>query len=123
MPRRGSASDTRGMIADRPPRNGFVCESAGVAGTRVQRKASPLAVILVFVLSAYAFWPSLHNGFVSWDDPLNFTDNPHYRGLGWSQLKWMFTSLHTGPYIPLTWISLAVDYLMWGLNPSGYHLT
>ena len=80
-------------------------------------------MMLVFGLTAYAFWPSLQNAFVQWDDPLNFTDNPHYRGLGWPQLKWMFTSFHTGPYIPLTWISLAIDYLVWGLNPTGYHLT
>ncbi len=100
MRQRGSASDTRGMIADPPPRSGFARDAAGVAGTRVQRKVHPLGAILVFALTAYAFWPSLHNGFVSWDDPLNFTDNPHYRGLGWSQLEWMFTSLPHGPVHP-----------------------
>src|SRR5881628_574134 len=30
---------------------------------------------------------------------------------------------HLGHYIPLTWMTLGLDYLLWGLNPVGYHLT
>src|SRR6184192_4731807 len=26
-------------------------------------------------------------------------------------------------YIPLTWMTLGMDYLLWGMNPVGYHLT
>src|SRR5205807_187055 len=68
------------------------------------------------------FLPALQNQFVSWDDAENFLDNPHYRGLGWSQLHWMWTT-HQGHYIPLTWMTLGLDYLLWGMNPVGYHLT
>ncbi|MGH7897600.1 MAG: hypothetical protein ACREQQ_06585 [Candidatus Binatia bacterium] len=91
--------------------------------TRAAAQRHRLAVALVLALTTYAFWPVLGNGFVGWDDPQNFTENPHYRGLGWAQLKWMFTTFHMGPYIPLTWMSLAIDYLVWGLDPTGYHLT
>src|SRR2546426_7955163 len=28
-----------------------------------------------------------------------------------------------GLYIPLTWMTLGLDYLLWGMNPVGYHLT
>jgi protein O-mannosyl-transferase len=28
-----------------------------------------------------------------------------------------------GPYQPLSWMSLGLDYLIWGMNPAGYHLT
>src|SRR3989442_3611892 len=28
-----------------------------------------------------------------------------------------------GHYIPLTWMTLGMDYLLWGMNPVGYHLT
>ena len=65
----------------------------------------------------------LKNGFVNWDDPVNFLNNPAYRGLGLSQLKWMFTTFHMGHYIPLTWLTLGADYLVWGMDPTGYHLT
>lgn len=90
---------------------------------RAQGLADGISLSLIVAVVAYAFWPSLHNGFVQWDDPLNITENPHFRGLGWEHLEWMFTSLDMGPYIPLTWISLALDYRVWGLNPVGYHLT
>lgn len=35
----------------------------------------------------------------------------------------MFTVLHGGHYQPLSWISYALDYQVWGLQPLGYHLT
>jgi Flp pilus assembly protein TadD len=74
-------------------------------------------------LTFCVFLPLLGNGFVNWDDQANFLDNPHYRGFGWSSLRWMFTTAHLGHYIPVTWLTLALDYTVWGLNPAGYHLT
>jgi protein O-mannosyl-transferase len=81
----------------------------------------PAAVVAITLL---AFLPVLGNGFIpNWDDQLNFLDNPHYRGLGPAQLRWMFTTFHAGHYIPLTWLSLGLDYLLWGLSPGGYHFS
>ena len=80
----------------------------------------PLLVVLATVVS---FLPILHNGFVDWDDPRLLTDNPDYRGLGWSQLRWMFTTFHMGHYQPLTWLTYGLDYVLWGMDPFGYHLT
>jgi len=77
----------------------------------------------VAVTSFVAFAPSLLNQFVDWDDLENFITNPYYRGLGWTQLTWMWTTVLTGHYVPLTWMTLGLDYLVWGLNPTGYHLT
>src|SRR5207249_1919349 len=82
-----------------------------------------LAPSLVALVTLAAFLPTLHNQFVNWDDDVNFLDNPHYRGLGWSQLRWMWTTFHMAHYIPLTWMTLGMDYLLWGMNPVGYHLT
>lgn len=84
---------------------------------------SRVLVPVIAVATLVAFLPTLHNGFVSWDDPENFIDNPHYRGLGPAGLRWMFTTLHMGHYIPLSWVTLGLDYLLWGMNPAGYHLT
>lgn len=75
------------------------------------------------VLTLAAFLGVLQNGFVNWDDPVNFLDNPRYRGLGPAQLTWMFTTFHMGHYIPLTWVTLGADYLVWGMDPKGYHIT
>ena len=69
------------------------------------------------------FLPSLENGFVSWDDPGGILKNPHFRGLGPTQVRWMFTTFHMGHYQPLSWLTLSLDHCLWGLDPVGYHLT
>jgi type IV pilus biogenesis/stability protein PilW len=85
--------------------------------------AAWLVPSVVALLAFTAFLPALENGFLFWDDHLNFLENPHYRGLGWPQLRWMFTTFHQGHYQPLSWLTLGLDYLVWGMDPLGYHLT
>ncbi len=84
------------------------------------RWALPLAVALVGML---AFLPGLSGEFLDWDDRENFLHNPHYRGLGADQLHWMVTTARMGHWIPVTWLTFAVDWSVWGMNPFGYHLT
>jgi protein O-mannosyl-transferase len=79
--------------------------------------------LLVAALTLAVFAATLANGWVEWDDRVNFLDNPHYRGLGWRQLVWSFTVAWNGHWTPLAWLSLGLDYALWGLNPVGYHLT
>lgn len=69
------------------------------------------------------FWPTLGNQLVDWDDDRNLSNNPDFRGLGWQHLRWMVTNTLMGHWIPLTWITFGADYLLWGMNPFGYHLT
>ncbi|MDQ2668335.1 MAG: tetratricopeptide repeat protein [Gemmatimonadota bacterium] len=91
-------------------------------GAARRRWTTWLAPVCVGTVTFLAFLPALHNGFVSWDDDKNFLANPHYRGLGLEQLNWMWTTFHMGHYAPLTWMTLGLDYVLWGMNPMGYHL-
>jgi hypothetical protein len=77
----------------------------------------------VYLVTICAFLPILENGFVNWDDDQNILKNSRYRGFGWPNLHWMFTTFHMSLYRPLTWLSIAVDELLWGTSPSGYHWT
>ena len=70
-----------------------------------------------------AFSSALVGGFQQWDDVVLLVDNPAYRGLSWSHLRWMFTADRMGHYMPLSWLTYALDYVIWGLRPFGYHLT
>jgi Tfp pilus assembly protein PilF len=88
--------------------------------SRAVRVAVPFGIALVTVL---VFAPALWNGFVDWDDDVNLTRNPDFRGLSWTHLRWMLTTTLTGHYIPFTWLSFGFDYRLWGMNPAGYHLT
>ncbi len=78
---------------------------------------------LIALVTFAAFLPALSNGFVNWDDEKHLLDNRHYRGLGWVQLRWMFTTFHIGHYQPLSWVTFGLDYLVWEMDPFGYHLT
>jgi protein O-mannosyl-transferase len=74
-------------------------------------------------LTFVAFLPTLQNGFVNWDDEAFLLDNPHYRGLGWEQLRWMFTTCYLGSCMPLNYVTYGLDYVIWGMSPVGYHLS
>ena len=81
------------------------------------------APALVALFTIIIFLPALKNGFVAWDDNRNFLNNPGYRGLGLTQLHWMWTTFHLGHYVPLSWMTLGLDYVVWGMHPAGYHFT
>jgi hypothetical protein len=86
-----------------------------------QSDLSRWAPWLVGLLTLLVFLPSIGNDFVNWDDDRNFIDNPDYRGLGPSQITWAFQAFILGHYHPLTWLSSSLDYVLWGMNPAGYH--
>jgi len=79
-------------------------------------------VAAVVGVTALAFLSGVTGDFVSWDDDINFTDNPNFRGLGWSQIRWAFTTFHLGAYQPLAWLALELQFVVGGLSPVVYHL-
>jgi tetratricopeptide (TPR) repeat protein len=70
-----------------------------------------------------SYWPLALNGFVNWDDDANFLENTDFRGLGPRRLAWAWKTMRLGVYQPLSWILLEVEYSLWRLRPSAYHLT
>ncbi len=81
-----------------------------------------LPPVLVGLITVITFLPALDGQFLNWDDSTLFTKNLDYRGLGPSQLRWMFTTALAGHYMPLTWLTLGLNYTLGGMNPWGYHL-
>lgn len=82
-----------------------------------------LLPFIVAAVTAAAFLPTIDGEFLNWDDDRNFLRNPGFRGLGLEQLRWMLTAFHLGHYIPVSWLTLAADHALWGMDPRGYHLT
>jgi tetratricopeptide (TPR) repeat protein len=103
----------------------FFSSARSLAGGAADRRPSErLFWILGAVVTLAVFLPSVRNGWVNWDDADNFLGNPHFRGLGWSNIRWIFSgSVQDAHWIPLTWLTLSLDYVIWGMNPAGYHLT
>ena len=79
--------------------------------------------VAVSIATAIFYLPGVGGAFLAWDDWTNFTQNPDYQGLSPRHLDWMFRTFHMGHYQPLTWITLGLDYTLWGLQPAGYHVT
>jgi hypothetical protein len=78
--------------------------------------------LAVLVLAAFA--PVFDNGFVGYDDPDYVTANPHVNtGLTLANVRWALTAAYANNWHPLTWISHALDWSLYGANPRGHHLT
>ncbi len=82
----------------------------------------PAALSLVPLVALYYF-PVSHNGFVNWDDVDCISGNSRLRAVSIQNLVWIFTTFHSGNWMPLTWLSWAINYQMGGVDPRGYHLT
>lgn len=86
-----------------------------------------LPLIIAAFLSALAalifYLPTLGFEFVNWDDQACVYENPNIASFNGAFLRYAFTAVVNSNWHPLTVISYAVDYSIWGLNPLGYHLT
>src|SRR5215813_11212969 len=92
------------------------------APSATRRPADLVAALALAVVTLIVFSPALGNGWLDYDDDRNFLNNLQYRGLGPSQLRFMFTGVIMGHWTPVTWLTLGLDYVLWGMNPLGYHL-
>ncbi len=80
------------------------------------------ASIVSAVVTLLVYIPALANGFVSLDDWDYVVQNPFIRRIDLSFFRSVFTETHVYNWHPLTMISYAVDYSLWGLDPFWYHL-
>jgi len=88
---------------------------------------SNLILLGILALCFVAFYPSLSNGFVNWDDDINIYKNEMVTNANTGNLienaAKIFKSNVEGTYIPLTTLSLSLDNAFFGLEkPSFWHL-
>lgn len=82
--------------------------------------------LLAFVaglVSLLVYLRALSCGFINFDDPAYVIENTAIRSLGAEFWQWSFGTIPLNYWTPLLWVSFALDYHFWGLNPLGYHLT
>lgn len=82
-----------------------------------------LLALAVALFTFALYLPALRNGFVNWDDFSYIFENPHIRSLNLNFFRWASTNTDVAYWHPLTWLSHALDYLLWGLKPAGHHLS
>lgn len=89
-----------------------------------EKNITPIKVALAVAFTCLLLYlPALTCGFIGYDDPEYVLNNRAIQTLSWEFLTTVFTQVQIVWWMPLTWISLAIDYHFWGLNPVGYHLT
>ncbi len=84
-----------------------------------------LYCIVPLALTAAAFYGSLHDSFLNWDDDVYVVNNPLIQQLSFRTLHRMFSpsTLVSGSYQPATILSLAINYAIGKLNPAVYIFT
>src|SRR5580692_92672 len=87
-------------------------------------KRNPMVCLLLVVMTLALYNPVNRHPFVNYDDDRYVVNNPHVRqGLTADTIRWALTSTEQANWHPLTWISHALDYSLFQLNPVGHHFT
>ena len=90
---------------------------------RAPRSAGCLGLLLVILVFAL-YYPARTHPFVNYDDNLYVTENEQVKeGLTWDTVTWAMTTYEAGNWHPLTWLSHALDFQLYGMNPAGHHET
>jgi tetratricopeptide (TPR) repeat protein len=100
-------------------------QSSPETGVSASNTMRPWILALVLAIATIAlYYPVSHHPFVNYDDDAYVTENAHVQsGLNWNTVQWAFTTYEFVNWHPLTWISHALDYEMFQLDPGGHHET
>jgi len=89
-----------------------------------------IACLILIVLVFAVFAQTIHFSFINYDDDIYVSNNPYVtQGLTRDSFKWAWAAdlTHNSPGVdywqPLSALSRMVDVELYGLNPSGHHLT
>jgi len=97
-------------------------DSNGSNVSRLARSKTLIAALLcICVLAAYG--RTIGHDFLNYgDNALVAEDNNVQSGLSSTGVLRAFTNISNG-WSPISWLSLQLDYNVYGLNPAGFHLT
>ena len=83
-----------------------------------------LQLCLIILVTGIAFAPSLKNGFTNWDDPELLLENNSVKSLSAGNIQSFFSGSYAGlgGYTPLVFVSYALEYRFFQLDPKIFHL-
>lgn len=78
--------------------------------------------LLLACLTLALYSPTVRHEFVNYDDPDYVTANPPVQhGLTLATVRWALSSGHASNWHPLTWLSHALDWQLFGDRAGGHH--
>ena len=88
----------------------------------VSRTKLVAVALVIFAVTVWLFWPSVHGEFLNGDDYEYLRQSVRWYGLTWNAVKWAFTCTDEY-YQPLPRLSHVLDYQMFGTSAAGHHAT
>ena len=85
-----------------------------------KRNRTLAGAALIAIATFAVYWPAIHGGFI-WDDELLLTKNALVKASNGLYRIW-FTR-EPIDYWPVTNSSFWIEWRLWGMNPTGYHVT
>ena len=82
-----------------------------------------IAFFVIIAVTIIAFFPSLQNGITNWDDDKYLVENPFIRDISWNGIQQISSAIVVGNYHPVTVLSYAIEYNLFRLIPTVYHVT
>ena len=82
-------------------------------------------ICIFLIVTTFSIYAQVQNHkFLTYDDAKYVTENPHIQsGFSSESIAWAFTQPYAANWHPVTWLSHMLDYRLYGLEPSGHHLT
>lgn len=77
-----------------------------------------ISLIVLILLTILSYLPIKDNDFVNWDDPKYLTENNYVKNF---KLPELFTKPTVGNFHPLTMLSLATEYWIFGPKAQAFH--
>ena len=81
-----------------------------------------LVALSLALATVVVYLPVFQNELVDYDDDYYISQNPNLKlGLSGEGLKWAFTESYGANWYPLTWLSLMLDYELFGISAPTFH--
>jgi protein O-mannosyl-transferase len=101
-----------------------VSSRPGVRSSALSEKWGFALALLLIVATVVLYRPVKYYPFITYDDPEYVIRNYQIQsGPDWDMAQWAFTTFYASNWHPLTWMSHALDFKLFRLNPSRHHDT
>ncbi len=88
----------------------------------LRQRVAPAVVLALITFSVY--YQVIHHPFTNYDDSEYVQDNSQiHKGLTLTTVRWALTSTEHANWHPITWLSHALDWQLFGPLAAGHHFT
>lgn len=103
------------------PRTQIKTKQQGSALTSKPDRLVIIVPLVIVIFTLFLFWQAGKGQFLNWDDTEYVINNLNLRDLSWNGIVNIFSQYQIANYHPLTTLTWAIEYNLYGPNPAPYH--